>query len=146
MTTDKYELLSAALKCCCTQNHSLLALFTALSAGQVLHLFLVDLDLSGLLHLLAQVDDKQAEKLLLLVLQKQIAGLIFLRGKILRSRSLLLQEGQNRAGGAVVDGAADLARLHTEGNGSAPGHGADVGDLPVGQHEIAGLNGGAEFF
>src|SRR5437899_6706074 len=101
MTNRRRKQHSTAKPCPETNRCVLLALFAALSAGQVLHLFLVDLDLPGLLHLITQVGDKQAEKLLLLVLQKRIADLVFLGGKVLRSRFLLLQERQDGARAAV---------------------------------------------
>src|SRR5947199_7153604 len=89
-----------------------------LRAGQTFHFVLIDLDFSGLLHLIAQVCDEQSEKLLLFALQKRIANLVLLHCKVLLRRFLLVQERKHDASVSIIDGTTDFTGLHREGHRS----------------------------
>src|SRR5580704_1442268 len=77
---------------------SLKALFAAtLTAGEILHLLFVQLDLARLLHLLTQIDQKHPEQFLLLGAQQRVSDLVFLRGKVLVGRLLPFEHRQHHA-------------------------------------------------
>jgi hypothetical protein len=72
--------------------------------GQRFHFLLVDLDLAGLLHLIAQVGPRKAQKFLLLTLQERIANLIALGGEIGIGRSLHFREGNTTPSAPLLMG------------------------------------------
>src|SRR5258708_25766812 len=84
--------------------------------GQRLQLVLIDLDLSRLLHLIAQAGPEQLENLLLLSLEQRFPDLVALGGEVPLHRSLHLQHRYHRTTALRVDGHADVSRLLWERN------------------------------
>src|SRR5580692_1091039 len=113
----------------------------AAGAGQRFEFVFVSLDLAGLGHLVDQVRDEEAKTLLLLALQELVANLIALGGVVGFRRKLALEYLKHDSISAIADRAADFPGFHSEGNGCLTGHGTYVGNLAVGQDEIAGLHG-----
>src|SRR5438067_823304 len=124
----------------------LLSLFPSLRTGQILHLFLIDFDLSRFFHLGSQAGNKEAERFLLFILYQGVPDLVLPGIKFLRGRLLAVQNRQDDTGIAVVDRTTNLARLHAEGYGSGAGHGTYVRDLTIGLHKVAGFDCGTGFF
>src|SRR5882724_548838 len=125
---------------------ALLSLFLSLRSSQIFHLVLIDLDLSTLLQLAAQIGEKNTEHFLLLVQEKRITDLIFPGLKILLRRFLPVQDREHYTRVAVADGATDVTRFQAKGHGSGARHGTNVRNLAVGLNQVTGLDRCAGLF
>src|SRR5437868_12314269 len=114
-------------------------------AGQGLHLFLVDLDLAGFLHLIAQVGYKESEDLLLLALEELVTNLVALARVIGVGRLLRLCYREHRRVRSAIDRTTDVPGLHVECDRSLARHRTDVWNLAIRKHQVAGLHGCAQF-
>ena len=94
---------------------------------------------------MTEICQKQPEQVLLLLAEELFANLILLRGKILLRGFLLFEQLQHHTVGSGRDRPADFCRLHRKRDRGLPGHASDVGDLPVGKHQVADLEGGPQF-
>ncbi len=72
---------------------------TALTPGQALQFLLVDLDLAGFFHLLAEIRDEQTKQFLLLILAQRIPDLVLLGSVILIAGNLSLQHREHHSAG-----------------------------------------------
>ena len=106
---------------------------------------MVDFDLARFFHLLAKVVDEQTKQFTLLLLHQRVANFVFLLGEFIRRGFLLFQDLEYRAGGAAIDGPADLARFQGEGDRGRSSHGSHIRHLTVRQNEVARLERGAQF-
>src|SRR5882757_9006095 len=96
-------------------------------------------DCTRLLILLRQAGDVHAEDLLALVVHQLLTGLGEVLGDVLRRWLLLIEYAQDDTGPACIDRPGDRTLGQSEGNRARPAHGAEIGNLSVLTHEVAGL-------
>src|SRR5579859_216779 len=130
------------------RENAMSSLHSRLVAGfaERLQFLVVALNLAGLGHLVNEIRYEEAKTLLLLGLHQSVANLVALGGKVRVRGRLVFEQLKYGRIRATIDGTADFSGLHGEGYGSLTRHGADIGNLSVGQNQIAGLVGSAEFF
>src|SRR5208282_609585 len=119
--------------------------FLSTLAGQVFHLFLIDLKPFGFFHVPAQVGNEQAEQIVLLAFEERLADIVLLFGEFLFRRRLFFEQLSDHAIAAGSDRPANLARRQRKDRTRAS-HGADVGNLSIGQNQIARLHRRTQIF
>src|SRR3984957_11397725 len=105
---------------------------------QVLHFFLIDLELVGILHILAEVRDEQAEEIVLLSLEQSLANFVFLGCKILICRRLFFHKLSDHSIAPGGDWPADVPRLERKDRSRAS-HRTNISNMAVGCNQLACL-------